>query len=365
MVPKVPVKTSSFTYIEDQDTLFQLLSITGFDMKKIIVITAFKRPSSLEKLLISLCLNNLSGWAIIIRLEPSSETALCALIAKEILKDYDFDIHVNKIIEGVRMNTFNAVQSAFTQDAEVVLYLEEDLIVSPDTLDMCNWYYENHSDDILCLNLLARITGSSACFSSLDYPKELIKTKSFNSLGIALTKKQWEAFFKDSWLLRPKNHLTYRGQKTDGWDFSIYNSLLSNPNLYVLQPLLARANHVGGKGTYCTDEYQDKSFSYVEICQEKIKQYCIAKSDDLKGCDRAFFILMDEFNHCVLALSNTEKERKDNLRSTVLYNFKKRIKEGINELKHMEKNQLTILSIKEKRLYKWLKRSSGQKLVDD
>ena len=148
-------------------------------------------------------------------------------------------------------------------------------------------------------------------------------------------------------------------------DFSIYSFLLSHPNLYVLQPLLARANHVGGKGTYCTDEYQDGAFSYIEICQEKEKKYCLVKLDSLRGSDRAFFILMDEMNSCILALSNTEKERRDNLKNTIVDNFTKRIKEGISELKHLEKNQLMILSIKEKRLYKWLKRFSGQKLSDD
>ena len=324
-------------------------------MKKIIVITAFRRPDSLKNLLASLCSNNLNGWSILIQLEPSSETIKCVSLCQTILRDQDFKVHVNKRVEGIRNNTFNVTQTAFSQGADLILYLEEDLIISPDALDMCNWYYDNHSDDILCLNLLARSTGSSACLSSLDYPKELIKTKSFNSLGVALTKRQWMTFFKDSWLLKPENHLTYRGQKADGWDFSIYDFLLSHSNLHVLQPLLARVNHIGGKGTYCTDEYQEKSFSYVQISQSTKEQYCITQLDNLKGSERAFFILMDEMNSCIHTLRNVEEKRKDNLDNSVFDSLAKRIKERTSEIKSFENSQLIILSAKEKWLYKILK----------
>jgi hypothetical protein len=324
-------------------------------MKKIIAITAFKRPRALQSLLTSLIVNDLSDWSILIRLEPSPEKDECIRVSKKILGNCDFIIHVNQTIEGIRKNTFNVVHQAFSNDADLVLYLEEDLIVSPDTTDMCSWYYENSLSEVLCLNLLARTTGSSACFSSLEYPKELIKTKSFNSQGIAITKKKWKAFFESSWLLKPSSHLTHLGQKADGWDFAIYSILISHPNLYVIQPLLARANHVGGTGTYCTDEYQEKSFSYVEICKEKITNYRLVELRSLQSVEKAFFILMDEMNSCINTLSQTERERINNLnRNTVKIFFMKAF-EKLSEIKSSERSQLAILSIKGSRVYKFLK----------
>lgn len=310
--------------------------------KKTIVITAFKRPKALKALLESLCANELSTWNVLIRLEPSPQTDECISISEELLQGHDFKIHINTQVEGVRRNNYNAIESAFSDGAGMVLYLEEDLIVSPDTLSLCNWYLEAHTSDLLCLNLLTRITGSSSCFSNSGYPNELIKTKSFNSLGIALKKEQWTAHFKEIWLTRVESQLTHLGKKTDGWDFSIYSYLLSQPDLHVLQPLLARANHLGGEGTYCTEDYQTSSFSYVEVCDEKVEAYRVISIHNLTGADRAFFIMMDEMNDCLKSLKNLELQRRKILEMNITRRCIESMKEKIDDLKSSERVCLAI-----------------------
>lgn len=325
-------------------------------MHKAIAITAFKRPHSLKELLESLCRNNnLDEWTILIQLEPSQKTDNCIAISKQILRGYNYEIRINKSVKGVRKNTFDIVKSTFNKGANLVLYLEEDLVVSPDTLEMCTWYYDHFSDsdEILCLNLIARITGSSACLSSERHPQALVKTRSFNSLGIAITKRQWAAYFEETWLSRPQNHLTHLGQQTDGWDFSIYSLLLSRPHLYVLQPILARSNHVGGKGTYCTDEYQSKSFSYVRISIKEKISYQIVSIDSLESTERAFLILMDEMNSCILTLKTTEYKRRENLRINLLEKTRKTFREKLVQFKSLEPIQLLTLAIKNSRIYKF------------
>lgn len=299
-------------------------------MIKTVTIPAFKRPDALSILLKSLRSNDLDGWKVIIRIEPSNRVQDCIEAINSCLHGCDYLINVNPKVNGVRKNTFEVVSSAFELGSSLNVYLEEDLVVSPDILNMADWYQQHCSEDLLCLNYLIRISGSSACFSTSRYPSSLVKTRSFNSLGIVITKEQWEKYFKANWLTRPNGMLTYVGHEADGWDFAIYNFLLENPNLHVLHPLHARANHVGGSGTYCTEAYQDQSFSYVEINTESYNDYQIISEEKLQGSEKGFFILMNEMNLCMKTLKEVESQRRQvlniNLAKLVLESGKQKIR---------------------------------------
>ena len=161
-----------------------------------------------------------------------------------------------------------------------------------------------------------------------------------------MTQQQWTTFFRDKWIVREKNQLTHLGQKTDGWDFSIYSHLLSQPDLYVLQPVFARTNHTGAEGTYCTAEYQDASFSYVEVCDVEVDTYNVINTQTLSGVARAYFILMNEMNSAMATLKAIESERRSLVTASMIQRIAKGVAEKVDEFKSSERVRPVVSTLK-------------------
>ena len=110
---------------------------------KVITLPVATRPHYLKQMLNSLRDNNLDGWTLYVNAEPNQEVI-------DVIKAIDF-IEVSLVINterlGVRKNPFNVLNRAFENGAEFVLHLEDDLILSPDAVDLANWYYDEYSDN--------------------------------------------------------------------------------------------------------------------------------------------------------------------------------------------------------------------------
>lgn len=222
-------------------------------MIKTIVFTANNRPHYLAEMLASLAKNNLIDWQIIGFLEPECPENI------EICENsgLNIDIRLNPYRMGVRDNPYNALKTAFDDNhSDIVIYLEDDIAVSPDITQLADFILSQGEFGVLCVSLCnyesTHKTGNIA---------NLIPVKDFNPLGLIITKHRWETYFKPQWY--NDNHSF---APSIGWDWSI-NALLHDSDLHTLQPEYSRSTHIGREGgTHCTTEYHDKRFGKLQIC---------------------------------------------------------------------------------------------------
>ena len=111
---------------------------------KTITITGYRRPHLFRNLLKSLLANELANWHIHARIEPTEFAEAYIAIANEMLAGHDFTMTVNPERLGVRRNPFAALQDVFARGSEINIYLEEDMVVSPDVTRLADWFVANH-----------------------------------------------------------------------------------------------------------------------------------------------------------------------------------------------------------------------------
>jgi hypothetical protein len=231
-----------------------------------ITITAYRRPHLFAAMLKTLIANELSGWRILVAIEPSPVADEIASVADKLLHGRDFSITNNKVKLGIKNNPFQLVERAFAEGAEIILYVEEDLLLSPDVTTLALWFEANHRPEWLCLSLLAGGCASTGFLSNPDYPDLLFSGHTFNSLGFAVRRGEWERHMRTAWMTEPVRILQFDGALTGGWDWSVYNMLMDAPHLRTLQPVLARATHNGRlEGEHCTPEFHDAAFARLPI----------------------------------------------------------------------------------------------------
>src|SRR3989304_9430081 len=101
---------------------------------KTLTITAHNRPARLERMLQSLVVCNPHEYRAFVRCEPGC-MASPAIVRKYLPKA---KIHVNGKKLGVRENPYQVLSDAFQAGSEFNLYLEEDLVLSPDALALAD-----------------------------------------------------------------------------------------------------------------------------------------------------------------------------------------------------------------------------------
>lgn len=222
-------------------------------LKKTIVFTANSRPNYLSKMLDSLAKNDLTGWEILGFLEPDCPENI------DVCKNSQLDIQIllNPYKMGVRDNPYSALKTAFDDlKSQIVIYLEDDIIISPDITKIALFWDAIKDKELLCISLC----NYNSLTTDLD-PHIFNLTKDFNALGLIISKYSWENHFKPQWY--NDNH---RFAPSHGWDWSI-NALLQDSNLYTLQPIFSRSTHIGREGgTHCTADFHDIKFGNLQIC---------------------------------------------------------------------------------------------------
>lgn len=234
-----------------------------------ITLTGYRRPQLFRDTLASLAANDLTGWQIAIRVEPSPDAAAFAEIAASVLGGHPHCVTVNQTRLGVRENPFRAIDGAFAGGSTLNLCLEEDLVLAPDATALAAWFGRNHRPDWLCLCLLAGPCGTTGPLSNRSHPGALFTAKTFNSLGFAVRAQEWRQYFRPVWF-RDQFDLMPPGlaRPPHGWDWSIYARVASDPALVTVQPVLARANHTGREGgENCVPAFHDRAFAALPLAQ--------------------------------------------------------------------------------------------------
>ncbi len=263
-----------------------------------ITVTAMSRPHLFRQMLESLVRNDLEGWSLVIRVEPSARSHDFVAIAEELLGGIDYDLQVNAEVRGITLNPFFAMEEAFAAGSKLNLYLEEDLLVSPDATALARWYLREHRPEWLCLNLLAGPCGSAGYLSNSQYPELLFETRTFNSIGFVMRRDEWLSVARVAWVggqpqRAPSSYSAWRFNW--GWDWSLYGLLASDTGLRSVQPALARATHNGRDGgTYASPTFHDAAFGKLPINDRIEVDYRLCGMVDLPQDVRAHVFLQDE-----------------------------------------------------------------------
>jgi hypothetical protein len=193
-----------------------------------ITLTAFNRPAYLREVLASLRANNhLDQFHLHIALEPGCSATL------EVCRAIDFiptTIHQNVSLLGVRGNPYRLLQQVFAAGYDSVVYCEDDVVLSPDAIDLSLWYLNHgtlpHETRCLCLH-----NGAS----TVQQNPGVVGThpiSDFASLGFVTTRFQWETFFQKRWHAH-----------AGGWDWGITSGAG-----YIAAPKVSRSHHIGRFG---------------------------------------------------------------------------------------------------------------------
>lgn len=238
------------------------------------------RPNYLIQFLDSLSSQDLSGYEIFCSAENHPE---CIEILKRCVLPLNILYKQNssgaKSHSGARDNMYNVLSHVFKCGTEFNVHLEDDFLLSPDAINLVNWYYETFKNDPLAY-LVYGLFNHESC--SDDYEGlEVISV--FEGLGWCIFKQAWELcidkfFFDDS--LAKKHFKTY------GWDWALMGAF-KEYGYKALRPFVARTNHNGRiDGTCCTVDHHDKHYAFLQWNKtKKIKEFLIRdvsiKSEEL------------------------------------------------------------------------------------
>ncbi|MGC1586821.1 MAG: hypothetical protein WA791_14170, partial [Rhodomicrobium sp.] len=266
-------------------------------MKRAITITGWQRPQLFLMLLESLAANDLDGWEVLIQLEPSEFVDEYRAAAAEKLSEVLVSITVNHERLGIRNNPYSLLSRAFDDHTDFVLYLEEDLLLAADATALAQWYAENHRCEWMCLSLLSGGCGSKGFISDRAYPQVLFTGKSFNSLGFAVRRGEWERHLRPAWQSDLPMY-TCKGGEARGWDWSVYLHLITTPGLCTLQPAAARATHTGRHGVYCRPEFHDAAFKGLDLAEGLAadRSYSVLPAESMPAALRRQASLWDQTN---------------------------------------------------------------------
>jgi hypothetical protein len=278
--------------------------IGGFHLRTITA-TAYRRPHLLKAMLETLLANELSGWRILIQIDASPVADDMARMAESLLDGHDRDIAINSSRLGVRENPYRLLERVFAEGSALNLYLEEDLLLSPDATRLASWYETNHCPEWLCLNLIAGGCASAGLLSNPDFPTLLFTGPTFNSLGFAVRRQEWQRLMAPAWMRDREGVVKFDGKATGGWDWQIFSLLLEDPHLRTLQPVLARSVHNGRlAGEHCTPRFHDLAFAGLPIYQgAAAADYRLVAAAELPSVVRRHAFLWAEMSSALRALA--------------------------------------------------------------
>lgn len=228
--------------------------IIGGNMKKTITITAYNRPEYLKQVLESLSKNDLNGFHLYCGVEPGNNEIIETINSINFI---DKTVVINEKRLGINGNPFNILSRAFNEGSEFNVYLEDDVIISPDAIKMSDWYLNYPcKNDYFCFNLFHHKSSSNESDTTKIFPSKI-----FTPYGFCLTKNSWNNYFKNNWHPKPTD-------VWNTWDCSINDFMIKN-GYKTLQPVLSRSNNIGQKnGINVTPEFWNKTFKDVIINEQ-------------------------------------------------------------------------------------------------
>jgi len=219
-------------------------------MRRDLVFTAYNRPEYFYNTITSWnAARNLRNWKASFFIEPSPLQDVIAEIA--ITLETNVVTTINETVQGVLVNPWNALNTAFLDGADFVVLAEDDVVVSQDTLEYFEWasieYQTGHNN--LLVNAFSQIGGAKQ--------NQVTRDARFSPLIWGVWKDRWEETLRDTW---DKDYSTGNPDGSEaGWDWNI-NRIIAANNYTVIKPLQSRSDHIGEfDGTHMTPELFDSS----------------------------------------------------------------------------------------------------------
>lgn len=215
-------------------------------MKSIVVI-AHRRPEYLRKCLhaIRTC-RAIEGWFVAINVdgpETDPQVIQCQEVAFEFQSVYGACCYISEVNDGVNKNNFIGIHREFIGAVDAVLVVEEDVILAPDALQLCDWFLTHpERDNYACLLLHA--------FSEQPQdPVAMQECMRFCPWGWLVTHEMWERWFKPNWNCKKVPPF--------GWDWAL-GYIIQKHGLKSLRPRMSRVRNIGREGgVYETPEHYD------------------------------------------------------------------------------------------------------------
>jgi len=225
---------------------------------KTISMTAYNRPDYLAATLNDLTKNDPYDWHFFISVDPSDKTEQ---ILRVLNKEYGFaskTIIVNPQRKDHRRNQHDAIAKAFDTGSTFNLHFDDDLFISPDALELANYYERTFKDKPLTFNSYGLFNYDS----NPNEPSKLIsRVGTFTGLGWMCFREGFEKVFNPNWFY---DGLALKIFGSYGWDWSVAAWCKQN-NLSEIYPAFSRTNHRGREcGTCCSYEWHDKAFANLQ-----------------------------------------------------------------------------------------------------
>lgn len=210
-----------------------------------LVFTAYNRPQYLIETVNSWNnTRNLRMWNATFFIEPSDQQQVVSDIAMAL--STEVTTRINETVQGVLVNPWNALNTAFEGGADFVVLAEDDVVVSQDTLEYFEWASVEYqtSYNTLCLDAFSdNGTGND---------NQVQASTAFSPLVWGTWRDRWENTLRDTW---DKDYSTGNPDGSEaGWDWNI-NRIIEDQGLHVIRPVNSRSDHIGlDGGTHTTPE---------------------------------------------------------------------------------------------------------------
>jgi hypothetical protein len=177
---------------------------------------------------------------------------------------------------GARDNMYNVLSYAFNNGSDFNVHLEDDFILSPDALDLANWYYETYKDKPMTYMCYGLFNWGSA---GEDF-SGVVEAPTFHGLGWCAFRKNWYACYDTAWF---DDKLARKYANAYGWDWAV-EGYFKEYKCKAILPTISRTYHVGRlDGTCCTVDFFDKTYvGLVWNQKERVKEFILREGVETK-----------------------------------------------------------------------------------
>jgi glycosyltransferase involved in cell wall biosynthesis len=226
-------------------------------MKKTITVAAYNRPELLAKLLQSLKeqMRPPSDYTLYIRIDAGGDRFRDV---KRVAFGVNFmaaDVFYPQQNEGCIMNTFKLMEQAFEREGtDWNVYLEDDLLLSPDAFNLVEWYIA-HAGEIKATKGTQDIGAYCLCrLRESGDPEKVYLSRAFVGWGFLMDARQWQIYAKPAWC-SAKRLWGYDRM----WDNSVADYIRTcGATVFNAFPELSRITNTGRVGTHFTAQKYDQ-----------------------------------------------------------------------------------------------------------
>lgn len=211
-------------------------------MKKTITIVTNNRPDYFARMYATL-IPQFQDWDIYVFSEPPA-TGILDVPPKDLPPRLRHIINGRRM--GVHLNPFNALWYAFNDEkSDFNLHIEEDLLLSPDLVNMVDWYavHAEEHPHAIALCPYAETTRPDTGADTLFW------VNGWTSMSYAMTAKNWRNFF-----------VRHFFDDFRGWDWSLSVAIQKSIRYGVLCPYFSRVMHIGAQGEHVFPSQQEQLF---------------------------------------------------------------------------------------------------------